>query len=80
MERFSERARLTFVVLTLAGLAVAGAQVPNPKNATGCGLIYETYYSQGQCVSGSGGCYYCEYTNRWGTFGCIEAACGHATY
>jgi|HubBroStandDraft_3_1064219.scaffolds.fasta_scaffold40347_1 hypothetical protein len=61
MIRISTRARLIFaLLLTLACLTVASAQVRNPKNASGCALVRNTSYSDGDCASGSGGCYYCE--------------------
>jgi hypothetical protein len=74
MERVSTRARWTFaLLLVLAGLAVAGAQGPRTKNASGCALVRDTFYNNGYCDSGSGGCYYCEYSDPNGTFACNEA-------
>jgi hypothetical protein len=74
MVRVSTRARLIVaLLLTVACLAAAGARGTNPKNASGCTSIRNTYYNNGYCDGGSGGCYYCEYSDRYGTYGCYEA-------
>lgn len=77
--RLSKRAWLTMTLLVLfTYLTSANAKVPkqiprHPKNSSGCTSQPGTHYSNGYCASGPGGCYYCEHTDRDGTFGCYEA-------
>jgi hypothetical protein len=77
--RLSKRAWLTMTLLMLvAYLASANAQVPKQgprhrKNSSGCTSPPGRYYFNGGCAFGSGGCYYCEHTDRDGTYGCYEA-------
>jgi hypothetical protein len=80
MTRLSQRARLTLKLLAvlLAFLTAASAQVskqelPRPKNASGCVRIDNTSYQNGFCSWPGGGCYYCEYSDPFGIFGCYEA-------
>ena len=64
----------------LTFLAYANGEVqkqkPAPlhrKDASGCTLVEDTYYSSGVCVNGPGGCYRCERTDQYGTYNCTEA-------
>lgn len=70
----------TAVVVFLTYLAAAQGEVPQQKhvplhrrNASACTLVDGTYYFNGSCASGSGGCYDCEYTSKDGSYGCYEA-------
>jgi hypothetical protein len=83
MERLSRKVYcILCVLLLLAGLAVAGMQAPKrslltAKDVSACELVYNEYWSSewNTCVSGSGAsCYFCEYTDRNGSYSCQEAA------
>jgi len=76
MLRVSRRHLILAFLLLFAGLTAGNASSPKPapavrKNASGCTRM-EGAPSDFGCVDGSGGCYECEYTDRYGTFRCYE--------
>jgi hypothetical protein len=76
MLRISRRNLTLTFLLFLAGLTAGNASAPKQtsavrKNASGCTRMDGAPSNFG-CVDGSGGCYECEYTDRYGTFRCWE--------
>lgn len=75
-----KRGSVSTAVLVLLTYLAAPWEVPQQKqaplhrkDASACTLVEGTYYFNGRCASGSGGCYDCEYTNQYGSYGCFEA-------
>lgn len=68
-----------FLFVALALIALLGSAAPGGGNASGC-TFYHGTPSFGGCGSGSGSCYYCEYSGGGGHSYCWENGDGSIAY